>query len=156
MNPTLNSRDSWEDEESNPSYERVPRHIHREDNNYKSEAEKGVSDDHGRPGDGLPSHRQKHQSSTKDNPFGDEADADVKYKSMKWWKAYMIMTAETVSVGILSLPSVFATVGIVTGVILIAGLGSVALYTGYMIWQFKMVYPRLRFGYHSLAVRKEY
>lgn len=50
------------------------------------------------------------------------------------------MTAETVSIGILSLPSVLATVGIVPGVLLIAGLGGVATYTGYTIWQFKLEY----------------
>lgn len=79
------------------------------------------------------------------NPSGKEKDPvsnddDEKYKSMKWWQAYLIMTAETVSIGILSLPSVLATVGIVPGVLLIAGLGGVATYTGYTIWQFKMEY----------------
>jgi hypothetical protein len=48
-------------------------------------------------------------------------------------KAYMIMTAETVSLGILSPPSVLATVGIIPGVTPIAGLKMTATYTSYTI-----------------------
>ena len=52
-----------------------------------------------------------------------------------------VLIAETVSLGILSLPSVLATIGMVPGVILIASLGILATYTGYVFWQFKMKYP---------------
>ena len=51
--------------------------------------------------------------SDKCDPFGDESRNEVKYKTMAWWQAGMIMIAETVSLGILSLPSVLASVGIV-------------------------------------------
>jgi amino acid permease len=54
------------------------------------------------------------------------------------------MIAETVSLGILSLPSVLAAIGLVPGVILIASLGILATYTGYVFWQFKMEYPWVR------------
>jgi len=59
----------------------------------------------------------------------------------------MIMIAETISLGILSLPSVLAGVGMVAGVILITGLGILATYTGYTIGQFKMAYPHV----HNMA-----
>ena len=45
--------------------------------------------------------------------FGDETNSQVKYRTMHWWQAGMLMIAETISLGILSLPSVLATVGIV-------------------------------------------
>jgi len=77
-------------------------------------------------GDELPWYKQRKTSSAKLDPFGDEENSEVKYKTMAWWQAYMIMTAETVSLGILSLPSVLASVGMVPGVILIAGLGLLA------------------------------
>jgi amino acid permease len=57
------------------------------------------------------------------------------------------MIAETVSLGILSLPSVLSTIGMVPGVLLIAGLGILATYTGYVFWQFKMAYPHV----HNMA-----
>ena len=81
------------------------------------------------------------RSTVEDDPFGDESNADVKYKTMAWWQAGMIMIAETVSLGILSLPSALATVGFVPGMILIFGLGVLATYTGYLIGSFKLHYP---------------
>jgi len=51
------------------------------------------------------------------------------------------MIAETISLGILSLPSVLATIGLVPGFLLIFGLGVIATYSGYVIGQFKERYP---------------
>lgn len=83
----------------------------------------------------------------KDDPFGDETNSEVKYRTMAWWQAGMIMIAETISLGILSLPSVLASLGIVPAVILIIGLGIIATYTGYVIGQFKLAYPHV----HNMA-----
>ncbi|KAF1987617.1 amino acid transporter [Aulographum hederae CBS 113979] len=85
--------------------------------------------------------------SKRGDPFGDEEGNEVKYRTMEWWQASMIMIAETISLGILSLPSVLAGVGMVPGIILIAGLGFLATYTGYTIGQFKMAYPHV----HNMA-----
>lgn len=85
--------------------------------------------------------------STQDDPFGDDSNSETQYRTLSWWQAAIIMIAETISLGILSLPSVLATIGIVPGVILIVGLGVIATYTGYVIWQFKMRYPFV----HSMA-----
>lgn len=52
------------------------------------------------------------------------------------------MIAETISLGILSLPHVSSTVGLVPGVLLILILGLIATYTGYVVYQFKMEYPQ--------------
>ena len=51
------------------------------------------------------------------------------------------MIAETISLGILSLPSVLATVGLVPGFLLVLGLGIIATYSGFVIGQFKEAYP---------------
>lgn len=91
--------------------------------------------------------KERRKSTAKEDPFGDEEDAEVKYKTLRWWQASMIMIAETISLGILSLPSVLATVGMVPGIILIAGLGILATYTGYVIGQFKQAHPHV----HNMA-----
>lgn len=62
-------------------------------------------------------------------------------------KCGIIMVAETIALGILSLPSTLATLGLVPGVILIIGLGLLATYTGYTIGQFKLAYPHV----HNMA-----
>lgn len=57
------------------------------------------------------------------------------------------MVAETVSIGILSLPAVIAALGLVPAIILLVGLGLLATYTGYVIGQFRWRYPHI----HNLA-----
>ncbi|RPB14652.1 amino acid transporter [Morchella conica CCBAS932] len=77
------------------------------------------------------------------DPFGNEGGNDIKFKTMTWWQTAMIMIAETISLGILSLPSVLKAVGLVPGCILIIGLGIIATYTGYVLGQFKLRYPQV-------------
>ncbi|CAF9914605.1 hypothetical protein IMSHALPRED_001958 [Imshaugia aleurites] len=90
---------------------------------------------------------QSEGSMRRDEPFGDETNSELKYRIMAWWQAGMIMIAETISLGVLSLPSVLASIGLVPGVILIIGLGIIATYTGYVIGQFKLAHPRV----HNMA-----
>ncbi|KAJ5555831.1 hypothetical protein N7535_008262 [Penicillium sp. DV-2018c] len=82
-----------------------------------------------------------------EDPFGNEEYAETKYRTLLWWQCGMIMIAETISLGILSLPSAVAVLGLVPAVILIVGLGAVATYTGYVIGQFKLRYPHV----HSMG-----
>ncbi|KAI0780491.1 transmembrane amino acid transporter protein-domain-containing protein [Trametes elegans] len=79
--------------------------------------------------------------------YGDEDEAEIKYRTMVWWKAAALMLAETVSLGILSLPSVFARIGMAAGIILVIGLGVIATATGYVIGLFKLRYPHV----HNMA-----
>ncbi|KAL5335057.1 transmembrane amino acid transporter protein-domain-containing protein [Aspergillus crustosus] len=76
--------------------------------------------------------------------FGDEEDAEIKYKVLSWWQAGFLMVAETVSIGILSLPSVVATLGLVPAIILLIGFGLMSTYTGYTIGQFRWAYPHVQ------------
>ncbi|KAI1611742.1 transmembrane amino acid transporter [Exophiala viscosa] len=70
--------------------------------------------------------------------FGDEANAAIRYKTLSWPMVALLMIAEIVSNGMLSLPAATAVVGIVPGVILIAFLGVFALYTSLILIDFKM------------------
>ncbi|KAJ5819986.1 hypothetical protein N7474_005577 [Penicillium riverlandense] len=92
-------------------------------------------------------HRSGNEVSHHEDPFGDEEFAQVRYRTLRWWQCGMIMIAETVSLGILSLPSAVATLGLVPAVIIIVGLGILATYTGYVIGQFKLRYPEV----HSMG-----
>ncbi|KAI0093715.1 transmembrane amino acid transporter protein-domain-containing protein [Irpex rosettiformis] len=81
------------------------------------------------------------------NVYGNEDGSDIKYTTMEWWKAAALMLAETVSLGVLSLPSAFASLGMVAGIILIISLGFIATITGYAIGSFKLRYPYV----HNMA-----
>ncbi|PLB48467.1 hypothetical protein P170DRAFT_477083 [Aspergillus steynii IBT 23096] len=78
-----------------------------------------------------------------DDPFGNEEMAEIRYRTMSWWKCGMLMVAENISLGILSLPSAVATLGMVPAAVLIVFLAGLSWYTGYVIGQFKLRYPHV-------------
>ncbi|EPS31480.1 hypothetical protein POX_h09764 [Penicillium oxalicum] len=90
---------------------------------------------------------EKAPSSRDLEPFGNEDTAEVKYRTMKWWHCGMLMIAENVSVGILSLPSAVATLGMVPASIMILFISALSWYTGYAIGQFKLRHPHI----HSMG-----
>jgi amino acid permease len=51
------------------------------------------------------------------------------------------MVAETISLGILSLPAAIASLGLIPGLIVLIGLGVLACYTGYVIKPIQMAIP---------------
>ncbi|OOQ86180.1 amino acid transporter [Penicillium brasilianum] len=81
------------------------------------------------------------------DPFGDESDAGLKYKTMTWWQAGMVMIAETISLGILALPKALATLGLIPGVFTILAVGIISIYTGFTIGTLKSKYMQI----HSMA-----
>ncbi|KAI2730188.1 hypothetical protein CBS147332_2040 [Penicillium roqueforti] len=90
---------------------------------------------------------EKKLDATQLEPFGNEDTAEVKYRTMKWWHCGMLMIAENVSVGILSLPSAVATLGMVPAAIMILFVSALSWYTGYVIGQFKLRHPAV----HSMG-----
>ncbi|KAJ5273383.1 Amino acid transporter transmembrane [Penicillium angulare] len=78
------------------------------------------------------------------DPFGaGEEVGGVRYRTMKWWNCAVLMIAQSVSLGVLSLPSSMATLGLVPGCIIIIGIGALTTYTGYVVGQFKLRYPQV-------------
>ncbi|KAL1303747.1 hypothetical protein AAFC00_007090 [Neodothiora populina] len=75
--------------------------------------------------------------------YGNEEGAEIQYKTMTWIQGALVMIAENISLGILSLPGVLAKVGLVGGLISIVALGIVTTYSGYVLWQFRMRYPHI-------------
>ncbi|OJJ98205.1 hypothetical protein ASPACDRAFT_121924 [Aspergillus aculeatus ATCC 16872] len=82
-------------------------------------------------------------SSGAQDAFGDEEFAEVKYKVLKWWQCGVLMVAETVSLGVLSLPAAVASLGLAPSIVALLLLGMLATYTGYVIGQFKWRYPQV-------------
>lgn len=65
----------------------------------------------------------------------------IQYKTLTWPLVAVLMIAEIVSNGMLSLPSSLATVGLVPGLVLIIFLGSFALFTSWLLIKFKLRHP---------------
>jgi len=65
----------------------------------------------------------------------------IRYKTLSWELVAVLMIAEIVSNGMLSLPSSLAVVGLVPGIILIVFLGVFGLFTAWILIQFKLRHP---------------
>ncbi|MCJ1382431.1 hypothetical protein MMC17_005544 [Xylographa soralifera] len=78
-----------------------------------------------------------------DDVFGNEENNAIKYKTLSWQLVAVLMIAEIVSNGMLSLPSSLAVVGIVPGVIIIVFLGIFGTFTSWILIQFKLRHPEV-------------
>ncbi|CAI7605012.1 unnamed protein product [Penicillium bialowiezense] len=68
---------------------------------------------------------------------------DARFRRLGWKRLTIISIVEAIALGSLGLPSAFASLGMVAGVILTIGLGFVAVYAGYSIGETKLRYPQI-------------
>ncbi|CAJ2511292.1 Uu.00g069170.m01.CDS01 [Anthostomella pinea] len=70
-----------------------------------------------------------------------EDGTEINFKNLEWWQAGLVMIAETISLGILSLPSAIANIGLAPGIVLILFLGILSTISGLVMGEFKRAYP---------------
>ncbi|KAJ6111102.1 hypothetical protein N7486_003337 [Penicillium sp. IBT 16267x] len=87
-----------------------------------------------------------------------------KFSRLGWKRLTIVLIVEAIALGSLSIPSTFATLGMVAGVICCVGIGLIAVYTSYIIGQVKVKFPHIssypeagrqmfgRWGYEILYV----
>lgn len=92
-----------------------------------------------------------------------EAQGDAHFHRLGWKRLTVILLVEAIALGALSVPSAFATLGMVAGVIVTIGMGFIAIYTSHIIGQVKIAYPEIahyadagrlmmgRFGYELIG-----
>jgi hypothetical protein len=78
-------------------------------------------------------------------------EGEAKFNRLGWKRLTICLIVEAIALGSLSVPSAFATVGMVAGVLLTVGLGLVAIYTSYVVGQVKMRHPHV--AHYSDAVQ---
>ncbi|PWZ02997.1 hypothetical protein BCV70DRAFT_9356 [Testicularia cyperi] len=88
---------------------------------------------------------------------------DHKFHKLGWKKLTVCLIVEAIALGALSIPSAFATLGMVAGVIVCVGIGLIAIYTSYIVGQVKLKFPQVshyadagyllmgRFGYELIG-----
>lgn len=68
---------------------------------------------------------------------------EEKFHQLGWKRLTICLIVEAIALGSLSIPSAFAALGMVAGVLLSVGLGLVAIYTSYVVGQVKMRHPHV-------------
>lgn len=89
----------------------------------------------------LPAYRADDSRTT--SSVTQQEAAEINLTPLTWWKAGIVLVAETVSLGILSLPSVLAALGLVPGIILIIFIAILSGYSGLVFGEFCMRYPEI-------------
>ncbi|KAF1810290.1 hypothetical protein P152DRAFT_516157 [Eremomyces bilateralis CBS 781.70] len=96
--------------------------------------------------------------------FAHEEHQAVKYKVLEWWQVGALMIAETISLGILSLPQAVAALGMIPGLVFIFVMGGLAWITGNEYGKLKLKYPGIcdvadsgymlfgRFGWYLFSI----
>lgn len=65
------------------------------------------------------------------------------FNRLGWKRLTIMLIVQSIALGSLSLPSAFATLGMVAGIIVCLGLGCVAIYASYMVGLAKLKYPHV-------------
>ncbi|KAI5300755.1 hypothetical protein KEM56_002227 [Ascosphaera pollenicola] len=92
-----------------------------------------------------------HMNSPDSDMSGDIGDREkqlyepgaAKYKRLGWKRLTIVMIVEAIALGTLSIPSTFATLGMVPGVICSLGIGVIAIYTSWIIGMLKLKFPHI-------------
>ncbi|KAJ5125130.1 hypothetical protein N7448_004457 [Penicillium atrosanguineum] len=66
-----------------------------------------------------------------------------RFSRLGWKRLTVVLIVEAIALGSLSIPSTFATLGMVAGVICSVGLGLIAIYTSYIVGQVKLAFPQV-------------
>ncbi|KAI3212661.1 hypothetical protein CBS147311_234 [Penicillium roqueforti] len=66
-----------------------------------------------------------------------------KFNRLGWKRLTVVLIVEAIALGSLSVPSTFATLGMVAGVICCVGIGLIAIYTSYIVGMVKLAFPEV-------------
>ncbi|KAI4229832.1 MAG: hypothetical protein L6R40_008042 [Gallowayella cf. fulva] len=92
------------------------------------------------------------------------AEGVMKHNKLGWKRLTVCLIVEAIALGSLSMPSAFASLGMVAGVIMTIGIGLIAIYTSYIVGQVRLKHPHIqhyadavglmwgRFGYELTSV----
>lgn len=71
------------------------------------------------------------------------AEGHDKFHRLGWKRLTVVLIVEAIALGSLSIPSAFADLGMVAGVIVCVGIGMIAIYTSYVVGQVKLRFPHI-------------
>ncbi|KAJ5503771.1 hypothetical protein N7463_006645 [Penicillium fimorum] len=66
-----------------------------------------------------------------------------KFNRLGWKRLTIVLIVEAIALGSLSIPSTFAVLGMVPGVICCVGIGFIAIYTSYVVGMVKLAFPEV-------------
>ncbi|KAM0714380.1 hypothetical protein Q7P37_010167 [Cladosporium fusiforme] len=71
-------------------------------------------------------------------------EGEQKFNKLGWKRLTICLIVEAIALGSLSLPAVFATLGMIPGLLITVFIGILAMYTSYIIGQVKLKFPHIK------------
>lgn len=71
------------------------------------------------------------------------AEGHDKFHRLGWKRLTVVLIVEAIALGALSVPSAFAALGMIAGVIMCIGIGVIAIYSSYVVGQVKLKFPHV-------------
>ncbi|KAK1584960.1 transmembrane amino acid transporter [Colletotrichum navitas] len=78
-----------------------------------------------------------------DAVFGDITSEGPNYRSVGWLGTSVLMMKTQIGLGVLSIPSIFDTLGMVPGVVLLCVIGGITTWSDFMVGTFKLRHPEV-------------
>ncbi|KAI5478377.1 hypothetical protein MNV49_005126 [Pseudohyphozyma bogoriensis] len=82
-----------------------------------------------------------------DGVFGPRDPNGPNYTNAGWFRTSILMMKSQIGLGVLSIPFVFQTIGMIPGILVILALGIITTYTDYIVGTFRLRHPEV----HSVA-----
>ncbi|KAL8952987.1 MAG: hypothetical protein Q9222_001138 [Ikaeria aurantiellina] len=80
------------------------------------------------------------------------AEGQMKHNKLGWKRLTICLIVEAIALGSLSIPSAFANLGMVAGVIMTVGLGFIAIYISYIVGQVRLKHPHVQHYADAVAL----
>ncbi|KAK2041704.1 transmembrane amino acid transporter [Colletotrichum somersetense] len=94
-------------------------------------------------GEGNASSNSLDNAIAHDAVFGDITSEGPNYRSVGWLGTSVLMMKTQIGLGVLSIPSIFDTLGMVPGVVLLCVIGGITTWSDFMVGTFKLRHPQV-------------
>ncbi|CZT21413.1 probable neutral amino acid permease [Ramularia collo-cygni] len=82
-------------------------------------------------------------STTHDAVFGEISEDGPNYRDVGWMGTIVIMMKTQIGLGVLGIPSVLHTLGLIPGVIILVIVATMTTWSGWMVGRFKLLHPEV-------------
>ncbi|KAJ0106959.1 hypothetical protein J7T55_011054 [Diaporthe amygdali] len=83
------------------------------------------------------------QTNPHDAVFGEVSEDGPNYRSLGWMGTAALMMKTQIGLGVMSIPTVFDTLGIIPGIICLIVIGMITTWSGYIVGVFKRRHPEV-------------
>ncbi|KAM0424569.1 hypothetical protein ACHAPT_010287 [Fusarium lateritium] len=106
-------------------------------------SEKDTKRDFGQDVEFAPTQSHVDETITQDAVFGEITDKGPNYRNVGWIGTVALMMKTQIGLGVLSIPAVFDSLGLIPGIIALLAIAVITTWSGYVVGTFKLRHPEV-------------